>query len=589
MPAITTPREISIGLGVIKADSVVTGGKLVNVITREVYDADVAISGNRIVAVGDVKDYVGLSTNKVDAGGSYLVPGLIDGHIHFESSKMSATMFARLVLPRGTTSIITAADQVAGAAGLPGLREVLDEFNSSGLRVFYAASSNLPMTNPPSTIGFPYGPREHRITGKWKETASIFDMIGDFIVTSDSRVMKALDLAAQRKLPVQGGLSFFRGTRLNAALFAGVRLDHESYSTEEALEKLRDGLYVIIRDGQGQDIEAKFRLVKDHKVSTRRIAMHTDGALASEVLAVGHMDNVIRKAVRSGIDVLDAIQMATINCAEGFRIDHQVGSITPGRFADILLVRDLPSFDVSRVITNGELVASGGRMVRVVDPPPRTEALVKPFPVKAQTPQNFAVRTRLPDGHVNVRVMQASREHPFVKTKREAVLRARGGIVLPDVDNDVIYASVIERFGRTGNRATAFMGGFKLRRGALATSLSPDDNNLVAVGVNGKELAAAVNAVIRLNGGQVLVDSGRVVESIPLPIAGVIGDLDPEEMAEKETSLEEAARDLGCDLEHPFESLMLLSIVVYPDYGLIDKGLVDTRTHQIVNPVIGPA
>jgi adenine deaminase len=585
----TNSSDISRGLGLTKADSVISGGRLVNVITGEIYDADIAISGNRIAASGDVSEYIGASTSRIDARGSFLVPGFIDGHIHFESSKMSPTMFARMVLPRGTTSVITSADQVAGAAGLRGLREILDEFNASGLRVFYGASSNLPMTNPPSTIGFPYGPDQHRITGQWKETASVFDMIGDFIVNSDPGVLEALDLAAERKLPVQGGLSFFRGTKLNATAFAGVRLDHESYSTEEALEKLRDGFYVIMRDGQGQDIEKKFRLIRDFHVNSRRIAIHTDGALASEVLKFGHIDHVIRKALAAGIDAITAIQMATINCAEGFRIDHLVGSITPGRFADILFVDDLRQFNVRRVITNGVLVAADNSMVRVVEPPPRTDALVKPFPLPPQKPEDFPVRTTLPDGPVKVRVMEASREHPFVKTKREAILNAKGGIVLPDIKNDVIYASVIERFKGTGNRAAAFIGGFHLSGGALATSLSPDDNNIVAIGVSGEEMAVAVNEVLRLKGGQVLVKDGRVVQSMPLPIAGVIGDIDPYEMAEKETLLEEAARGLGCDLEHPFESLMLLSIVVYPDYGIIDKGLVDSRTHQIVSPVIGPA
>jgi adenine deaminase len=322
--------------------------------------------------------------------------------------------------------------------------------------------------------------------------------------------------------------------------------------------------------------------------AARHVSFCTDDICASDVLERGHLDNLIRMAVREGVDPVVAVQMATLNCAEAFRIDDRVGSIAPGRLADILIVDDLTDFSVRQVISDGRLVARDGALLESLQPPSRSALLTDTFHVAAAEPDDFVVRTDAGSGRVRVLAMGMT-EQIFVRERRDAVLDVEGGIVRADPGQDILYVSVVERYGKTTNRPVAFISGFGLRSGALATSTAPDDNNIVCVGASSADMAVAVRHLADHGGGQVVVDGGEVAEFLELPIGGIVADLDPAEMARREALLEAAARRLGCTLRWPFMYLFFLPITAIPDYAITDVGAIDVVKMERFEPVLGPA
>jgi len=589
---------LNAGLGLKKASKVIKGGQLVNVVTGEIYPADVAIYGSRIVATGNVQEYVGPATETINADGNYLVPGLIDGHIHFEVTKLSPTMFAKLMLPSGTTSIITGLDQIYGIGGLRAVRDCLNEARSAHLKMFFGAPSKLPYTVPSSTLRYNFGPKEHKQTARWKENVGIWEVVGRFVIGSgdgkvgpDRQVLKSFKIARDNRLPIYGSASMLTGTKLTGYICGtGVRSDHEAYSPAESLEKLRNGLFLMIRESSVVHfLDQNIRMITEKKIDTRRIGFCTDDVTSSDVLKRGHLNNLVRRSIELGLDPVRAIQMATLTCAEIYHIDNLVGSISPGRVADILIVENLERFTIRKVIADGIPVASDGEVTVKLNPPKRKGSIMKSMHVKSVRPEEFVVKTKLKSSRVKVVSMQISRDVPFVRKRREATLQVANSIVQPSVEKDVLYVAVVERHRKTGNRAVAFISGFNLNAGAIASSLSPDDNNIVSIGVNPPEIASAINNVIEMNGGQVVVKDQKVLASLPLPIGGIMADVEPKEMAKLETNLDEATKKLGSKLESPFMSMIFLVITGIPDYAIIDKGLVDCNTYRIVSPILGPA
>ncbi|HET6158616.1 MAG TPA: adenine deaminase [Dongiaceae bacterium] len=577
---------ISAGRGELKADLVVRGGKLVNVVSEEVYPADVAIFRDRIVATGQVESYVGPDTRVLDASSKYLCPGLIDGHLHVECSKMSITSFAKAVVPLGTTAIISGLDQILVVAGLEGVREFLDEAKAGPLKVFWGAPCKTPYTLPRSNVGHYFGPREHEATHHWPECVGIWETVREFIQEMDKDVLSALEIARKSRLPVLGCAPMARGANLNSYLAAGVRLDHESYTAEEMLEKLRNGMFVLIRESSiSHFLTENLRLVTEMGIrATRRISFCTDDVVASDILKRGHLDNMVRMAIVMGIPPLTAIQMATINCAEAYRIDHLVGSISPGRIADILVVEDLRRFTVERVITNGRLVAEDSKLTTKLEPPTRSRALTHTFKVAPIAPEEIRVSSQSRHERTRVLAMAVSPDQIFVRKRFDVSLPVVDGAVQADPAQDVQYVTVVERYGRTRNRPTAFVSGFGLKSGALATSTAPDDNNIVCVGTNPADMAVAINHIIANDGGQVVVDKGKVISFLPLPIGGIVSDLEPEEMAEREAELDNAARSLGCALPWPFMYMFVLQITAIPDYAITDLGAIDCVNLKVFDP-----
>jgi adenine deaminase len=573
--------------GVRKADLVLTGGRLVNVMTGEVYPADVAMAGDRIAAIGDVGPHTGRDTEVVDVAGHYLVPGLIDGHIHIECSKLSPTMFADAVVRFGTTSVVSALDQIYVVAGLTGIRDAFGELDESPLKVFWAAPFKAPYTVPESNVGFRFGPLEHRLVQPWPECFGVWETVSEFVLNRDPGIIEVLEQARANRLPVFGCAPMARGTRVSALAAAGIRLDHESYSSDEALEKLRNGMFVIIRESSvAHFFEENIKVITELGVEPSRIAFCTDDVTATDILANGHLDRLVRMAVGAGVEPVTAIQMATINCAQMYRIDHLVGSISPGRYADVVLVDDPASFQVRGVVSKGRFVVRDGELRERAAPPVRSRSVMAGFKLDRVDPADLHVLVDANETGVRVLAIEMDPTVPFVRRRRDIELSVADGIVQPDPEKDAIFVTVVERYGLTKNRPVAVISGFGLRSGAIATSAAPDDNNIVCVGVTSGDMAAAVNHLIENGGGQVVVDGGELVDFLHLPLGGIMADLSPEDMAAAETRMDEAARRLGCELPSPFGYLMFLSVTAIPDYAITDLGLVDTVRQSVVDPIV---
>ncbi len=577
---------IRAGLGKVPAHLIVRNGNLVNVITREIYPADVAVYKDTIVAIGDVCGYEGPQTEIIDATGRYLVPGLIDGHLHSECSKMSITSFAKAVVPSGTTSIVSGLDEYISVSGLEGLQEVLQEMKQSPLKVFWGAPFKTPYTFPVSTVAFNFTPEVHAKVQQWPECFGVWETVREFIQEEDEDTLGAIAEAARNRLPVFGCAPMARGKELNGYLCAGIRLDHESYDHQEVVEKLRNGMYMIIRESSVTHfLKENMRSVTEvNPAFARRVSFCTDDVTATDVLTKGHVDHLVRLTIAEGVDPLTAIQMATINSAEAYRIDHLVGSISPGKLADILIVDNPTNFKVEQVISNGRPVAKNGRLSYELKAPKRSAVLHASMKRSQVTAEDFNYRVGIEQGTAKILAMEV--KGPFVRKRRDVLLQVKDGIVQPDCAQDVQMVSVLERFGRNGNQSLAFCSGWNLQRGAMASSAAPDDNNIICMGTNAQDMALAVNHLILQGGGQVVVDDGEVLGFLSLPVGGIVSDLEPAEIALREELLTAAARKLGCELPDPLMYMFFLPITAIPDYAITDAGPIDCIALTTFDPVL---
>lgn len=581
---------IDAGAGTIPATLVIKNGTLINVASEEIYPADVAIYKKWVVAVGDVSAYTGKDTQVVDATGKFLAPGLIDGHLHIECSKLSITSFAKAVVPRGTTCIISGLDETISVSGLEGLREVLDEMKASPLKVLWGAPFKTPYTFPESNISFNMTPEVHHQVQQWPECFGVWELVREFVQEKDPGALGAVLEARRNRLPVFGCAPMARGRNLNAYLCSGVRLDHESYDHEEAMEKIRNGMFMLIRESSVTHfLNENLRAVTEVNPNVaRRISFCTDDMAVGDVLNTGHLDNLVRMAIAMGVPPIRAIQMASINSAEAYRIDHLVGAICPGRLGDVLIVDSPETFNVERVITNGSLVAENHRLIHPLKAPKRGPSLHGSMKLDPVTTEEMTLRTTLGE-KVRVLAMEVKTGAPFVRKGREAVLTVTNGAVLPDTAQDVLYVSVVERFGKTRNRPVAFCSGWKLKAGAMATSNAPDDNNIICIGASPADMAVAINHLATHGGGQVVVKDGKVMDFLPLPVGGIVSDVEPEEMAEMELRSDDAARTLGCDLPYPFLYMSFLLVTAIPDYAMTDLGAIDCIGLKVIDPILGKA
>jgi adenine deaminase len=498
-------------------------------------------------------------------------------------------MFADAVVRYGTTSVISGLDQTYAVAGLEGVRDALSEAEASPMKIFWAAPYKVPYTIPESNVGFRLGPEVHEIAQKWDDCFGVWETVTEFITNRDPEVLEVVEMAARNRLPVFGCAPMASEATIGLLAAAGIRLDHESYNAEEVLAKMRAGMYVMVRESAvAHFMTENIQVVTRLGANPARVGFCTDDVTATSLLGGGHLDRLVRMAMKAGVPPIAAIQMATINTAQMYRIDHLVGSISPGRAADVLIVEDPASFVVERVISKGVLVAEDQRAVAPPRCPERGPALLNTMHRAPVAPGEIRLPTEL-GSPVRVLAMEMDREVPFVRRRRDVVLPVLDGSVQPDLAQDALYVTVVERYGKTGAIPVAIVCGFGLKSGALATSAAPDDNNIICVGTNPSDMAVAINEVIKIGGGLAVVDGGAVIESLALPVGGIVADIDVEMMAASESRLDTSARALGCELPTAFGYLMFLEITSIPDYAITDLGLVGVRELAVLDPVIGLA
>lgn len=577
---------MDVAYGRAHADKIIKNGKLVNVLTGEIYPADVAIADGRVAAVGDVSAQKGPDTEIIDAEGRYLTPGLIDGHLHIECSKLSVTMLADMVARYGTTSVISGLDQVLVAAGIDGVKEFLAEAADSSVHVWWGAPAKAPYTIPESNVGYAFKVEDHKIAQEMPECVGLWETVQEMVEDGDEDVLAAMDLAEKNRLHAFGCAPLVDARRVAGYASSGVVLCHESYSPEEELEKMRNGIDIIIRESTAAPmLRENIKLVTEMGAPSDRVGFCTDDITSTDVLGRGHLDYVVRLAIECGVTPMQAIQMGSINTARMYKLDHKIGSIAPGRFADILFVDDLNDFRPARVMTAGRIVAENGKSVVAPVAPERTSVVADTFKLKEVDASRIKVEAE--GSKAVVQAIVLSKDVAFRRPGAEIELDIVDGVVQPCTEKDAIMVAVAERYGKTDNLPIAFINGFGIKKGAIATSNSPDDNNVVVAGTNAADMALAINEVTRLGGGQVAVADGEVIGRLPLPVAGIVADIPAEEMAAAEQEMDRIAREeLGSDLPSPFGQLLFLSITAIPEWAITDLGLIDCVKFVVTDPVI---
>ncbi|MGE5592827.1 MAG: adenine deaminase [Betaproteobacteria bacterium] len=599
-PLYDVGRElVATAMGREPADIVIRGGRLVNVHTAEIQDgADVAVRHGRVAVVGDASRCIGQGTRVIDASGYYLVPGFLDGHVHVESSMMTVREFAKAVLPYGTTAIFMDPHEIANVLGVEGVRLMLEEARGLPLKVFATMPSCVPAAPGFEDGGAVIGPDDIREAMAWDEMAGLGEMMNfPGVLAGDEAVHKEIQETLRAGKVVTGHYSIpDTGPDLAAYVAAGVISDHESTRAEDALAKLRLGMYAKLREGSAwRDIKATIKSYTETGIDPRHIVLVTDDAHPDTLITLGHVNHVVRRAIEEGVRPIRAIQMATINTAECFRMSQDLGSIAPGKVADILFIRDLADPRPDKVIADGEVVAEGGRMV--VDMPSfaypdfatRSVRLAKrlepaDFRIKVDAPASSGAGSGPAAGRsVRAHVIEVIEASALTRHVEVDVPVDEHGEVRACLEKDVAKVAVVERHRASGTMAVGLVRGFGLLDGAVASTVAHDSHNLLVVGMNDQDMAAAGNFLVDAGGGMVVVRGGEPLAILPLPIAGLMS-ADPVERVR--TGVEELARawrTLGCTMASPFMTMALLALPVIPELRITNRGLVDTRRFRFVD------
>ena len=558
---------IRVARGEAEADLVLKNANLVNVFSGDVHVCDVAIARSHIAGVGEYR-----ARNEIDLAGRYLAPGFIDGHVHIESAMVAVPEFARAVVPRGTTTVIADPHEIANVLGLDGVRYILETSKYNPLSVYVMAPSCVPATGL-ETAGSSLSAEDIAplLSDKW--VLGLGEMMNyPGVLFCDEGVLGKIEAAKGQ--PVDGHAPGLAGKDLNAYVAAGVASDHECTTVEEAREKLRLGMHIMIREGStARNLRGLLPLVTPE--NARRCLFVTDDRHPSDLLREGHIDFLLREAIAQGLDPILAIQMATINPAEYFRL-HDKGAIAPGRRADLVVLSDLHDLWAELVFRGGQLVAQDGQLlpetIRQVTTPLRSSINIAPLDEGA---------FRVPADGSRLRVIGVL-PGQIVTEKLLLPPRVEDGAAVADVERDILKLAVVERHLASGRVGVGFVRGFGLRRGAIASSVAHDSHNVIVVGTNDADMLAAVREVARLRGGLVAIMDGQLAAAVPLPIAGLMSDRPLGVVADQLDRLLSVAREMGCTLHDPSMSLAFLALPVIPALKLTDRGLVDVTQFRFV-------
>lgn len=575
--------------GKVKADTVIRGGKVVNVFTAEIQAADVAIRAGRVVLVGKAEHTIGPETKVIDASGYYLVPGLLDGHIHVESSMVSVTQFARAVLPSGTTTVFMDPHEIANVFGMRGIRLMVEEGKNLPLKVYATMPSCVPAAPGFEDAGAVIGPAEVAEAMTWDGIIGLGEMMNfPGVLAGDPNVHGELRATMAAGKVITGHYSIPETeVGLQAYAAAGIASCHESTRKEDALARLRLGMYAKMREGSAwHDIKATVKSVTEENIDTRRAVVVSDDTHPATLLKVGHLNHVIRRAIEEGVNPIRAIQMATLNTAECFGVSRDLGSIAPGRCADILFVPDLAEFRPEKVMVDGEIVAAGGKLLVDLPSYPYPEWATRSVHLGRElSAEDFFIPAQGAHGEARVRVIRVI-EAKVGTLSEQATVPVRDGRLYAAPDRDVAKVACVERHGGPGNMGLGFVTGFGLTGGAVASTVAHDSHNLLIVGMSEADMALAGNTLAGYGGGMVVVREGRVLALLPLPIAGLMSPEPVEEVDAKVRELEEAWRALGCRLVSPFMTMALLSLPVLPELRITNRGLVDTLKFEFVEVLV---
>ena len=570
-----------------EADTVISNCNLINVCTHEILNnIDVAVVEGRIAMVGNCKHCIGKNTKVVDATGKYLAPAFMDAHIHIESSMLTAGEYAKAVVPHGTSAIFMDPHEIYNVLGPKGAKYMLEDAARAPLKAILSAPSCVPAVPGFEDTGSSVGPEDIAEMMKLEECSGLGEMMNfPGIIYSDERTHNIVGETLKAGKIATGHYSIPETDKgLNAYVAAGIRCCHESTREEDALEKMRLGMYALFREGSAwHDLQECAKAITKHNVDTRFACMVSDDAHPHTLISKGHLDHIVKRAIGYGIDPITAIQMVTINVAQCFQLDHDFGSIAPSKCADMVLIDDLNNCHVTDVWIDGDYVAKDGSLINDIGIYTYPDDATHSVHLDLKKPSDFEI---LHNGDkVKARVIEV------IPAKTSTIekfvdLDVKDGKVVIDPSKDVLKAFVFERHHETGTFGIGFIKGFGIKNGALAQTVTHDAHNLIVVGTNNEDMALAANELIKCGGGLVAVRDGKVLGKVELPIAGIMSDKPLAQMDKDVHELELAWEELGCTLPSPFMTMSIIPLACLPELRLTNKGIVDCRTFTFQKPFV---
>lgn len=588
-------KLVDVAMGRKPADLVIRNGRWVCVQSGEIIpNSDVAVSGERIAFIGpDASHAIGENTQVIDAFDRYLVPGLLDGHMHIESGMLTVSEFTRAVIPHGTTGMFIDPHEIANVFGLGGVRLMVDEAAAMPIHVWVQIPSCVPSAPGLETPGASIGPEEIKQAMSWKGVIGLGEMMNFPGVFHGDLKMHAEMAVTRQAGKVIGGhyASPDLGLPFHGYVSGGPEDDHEGTRLEDAVARVRQGMKVMVRLGSAwHDVDAQIRAVTELGLDSRHFTLCTDDSHSETLVREGHINRAVKQAIARGLQPMAAIQMATLNTAEHFGLAREVGMIAPGRFADILLVSDLPDMMIDQVIAKGRVIADSRRLL--IDLPPFSYpewAINSVHLDHALTYQDF----RLPvpaslersDDMVKANVIGViENQAPTRHLRMDAPVK--DGAVCIDMEADIVKIGLVERHKGTGIVQVGLVHGFGFNLPcAVGSTVAHDSHHMIVVGTDENDMALAANELARVGGGQIVVQAGKVIGLVELPIAGLMSNERADVVAGKAESVLEGFRACGCRLNNANMQLSLLALVVIPELRISDLGLVDVTKFDFI-PVL---
>ncbi|MAQ83394.1 MAG: adenine deaminase [Maritimibacter sp.] len=577
------PRLVAVAAGREPADRVIRGGRVVNVHTREIIDGwQVAIADGRFAYVGpDASHCIGDTTDVIEAEGRYLVPGLCDAHMHIESGMLTPAEFARAVTPHGTTTMFTDPHEIANVMGLEGVRLMHDEALLQPVNIYTQMPSCAPSAPGLETTGYEIGPEDVAEAMTWPGIIGLGEMMNyPGVVAGDPQMLAEIAETQKAGKTVGGHYASPDLANFHAYAAGGPADDHEGTQEADAIMRVRQGMGAMMRLGSAwYDVKAQITAVTEKGLDPRGFILCTDDCHSGTLVHDGHMNRVVRHAIECGCDPLIAIQMATINTATHFGLQRELGSITPGRRADLILTPDLTTLPIDAVYARGELVAQGGKVT--VDFPHGD------WPSHARTSVNMGADkvasdfiVAAPDGANRVKAKVIGVVENQAPTKAlTAELQVTDGTVEGDPDQDVCQIALVERHRATGKVVNGFVSGFGYTGDmAIASTVAHDSHHMIVVGTSRETMAQAANRLAEVGGGVTVWKDGQELALVELPIAGLMSDSPAEDVARTAQAMVEAMSACGCTLNNAYMQHSLLALVVIPELRISDMGLVDVTT-----------
>ena len=577
-------RLARVATGAEKAELVIQNARLVNVCTHEIQEhISVAIAEGRIALVGDASHCIGENTTVIDAQNKFLAPAFMDGHIHIESSMLTVGEYARAVIPHGTSGVFIDPHEICNVLGLDGVNYMTEDAKRTPMKTMLTTPSCVPAVGGFEDTGAKIDPDDVALTMEYDTCVGLGEMMNFPGILGGNPHTHGIVAETLKAGKIPTGHYSLRetGPGLNAYIAGGIRCCHESTRAEDALAKMRLGMYAMLREGSAwHDLQEVAKALTQHKVDSRFACLISDDTHPRTLIRNGHLDHIVRRAIEEGIDPITAIQMVTINVAQCFQLDHEMGSVAPSKCADLVLLDDLERCHVTDVFIDGAYVAKDGKLLIELEPYAYSRKALHSVHLGELRPEAFQIPCEGETAKVHAIEIIPARVGTF---DRIVTLPVNEGGIQADPEQDVLKVAVFERHKRTGTVGKGFTKGFGIGHGALAQTVAHDAHNLLVVGSNDEDMALAANTLIACGGGLVAVRDGKVLSVVELPIAGLMSDKPIAEMCEVIEKMEETWVKMGSSLPSPFMTMALIPLACLPETRLTNRGLVDCRSFQFID------